>query len=442
MKHRRGSSFARPLRRLLGVAEPRGHMDAFAGNRVSGWAFAGSGQVRVEAAVDGRVVASAAPGKERHDVALSFPRDAGALRSGFVLDIPEGAVPAGDIVDVTVDVHAPSFPARRLRLAQVSLAGAGLVETLANAPDCGIVGPFPRKVIDAIAAVWPDSCRNLESLAGQRAFVGRLETVLKSADLRSIPAIADYARYLRSIWAHFNFVDQYFPPRNATAQADSPDFNCKPNSVFEMLSIAHQLYVLRSYGVEGAFAEFGCFKGFSSSMLSHACAMLGIPMHIFDSFEGLPPAEGSGYLAGEYAGSLDEVQDHVRRFGVIAGVEFHKGFFSETFKTYRPPRLMCLWMDVDLELSARDLLAALDGLDPRATLFSHECLADMFRGGEIVTQPSPDNPIPPVMERFEEMGRPMTGAFIRGNTGAFWAREGGIPAMDHHLLVELVKAIA
>jgi O-methyltransferase len=40
--------------------------------------------------------------------------------------------------------------------------------------------------------------------------------------------------------------------------------------------------------VEEEFAEFGCFEGYSSAMLSYACRELELKMHILDSFEDLP----------------------------------------------------------------------------------------------------------------------------------------------------------
>ena len=230
-------------------------------------------------------------------------------------------------------------------------------------------------------------------------------------------------------------------PINRNAAPGAVDFHCKPNSVRELFAIVHQLYVLQSWGVPGDFAEFGCFKGYSTAMLSHACAQLGLRMHVFDSFEGLPPAPDSGYQAGQYAGGLDEVKDHVRRFGVIDSVSFHKGFFADTLRDWRPPPLMCLWMDVDLEASARDLMVAADGLDPRATLFSHECTADIFRDGAIVTAPARDNPIPVMLEHHEALGRPLTGRYVAGYTGAFWPRATGIPVLDTAVLADLMRTL-
>ena len=270
-------------------------------------------------------------------------------------------------------------------------------------------------------------------------FVKRLKQLLAIPGLNSLPALTEYARYLTVTLAHCRFVEKHFPTANSRAAADGADFHCKPNSVRELYPIIHQLQVLRSFGLNGDFAEFGCFKGYSSAMLSFACQQLGITMHIFDSFEGLPPSEGSGYEAGQYAGSLDEVRENVTRFGSVNSVQFHEGFFCDTFRDWRPPELLCLWMDVDLEVSARDLMVVADRLDPRGTVFSHECPAAIFRNGEIVSPPSPDNPVAPIIDRFERLGRSLTGHYVAGFTGAFWPRHGGIPVLDTELLFDLVS---
>jgi len=411
-----------------------------AGRRIAGWAFADS-LVQIEAAIGDKVIASVAPDRERPDVGDSYPRRPNARLSGFALDLPEDAVPADGVARVRLTARPASALHRPLLLAELSIAGRRAAERIADAPATHVVGPFPREIIAAVAALWPEAVDGLDDTEGQRRFVQKLAILLATPELRSIDAIARYGRYLRACWAHCGYVDRYFPISNAGARPGAPDFHCKPNSVAEIFAIVHQLYVLRSYGLEGEFAEFGCFKGFSSAMLSFACRQLGLKMHIFDSFEGLPAVEGSNYAAGEYAGALEEVTENVRRYGAIEVVEFHKGFFADTFRSYRPPPLMALWMDVDLEVSARDLMVVADRLDPRATLFSHECEPAMFAGGEIRTSANPDNPIPPVVERFEQLGRPLTGRFIRGNTGSFWPRAGGIPVLDNAVLHELVKHV-
>lgn len=430
------------VRQLNSMAGTKGHLDTNALNRFSGWAAARSGkELHIEAWIDGRLAASTKTGGERPDVERRLPGYKRARFSGFTLELPENAISQDRLVDVKITARADGSLAPKAWLGTASLAGDALLEKLASAPRSGITGPFPPAIIDIIAAFDPDVTADLLSLSGQKRFVAALRKILLVPSLREIPALADYARYLSAIAAHFAFVDRFFPTANKLARPGSADFHGKPNSVAEIMSIAHQLYVLKAHGIEGDFAEFGCFKGFSSSMLSFACKQLDLKMHIFDSFEGLPEAKHSGYTEGDYAGSLEEVTENIRRLGSLEQVTFHKGFYADTFREYRPPHLMCLWMDVDLEVSAKDMMVAADRLDPRASLFSHECVADMFADGEIANAPRPDNPIPPVLDRFEELGRPLTGHHLHGHTGAFWPRSGGIPVMHHDALMELQRVL-
>lgn len=429
------------VRRVRQYLAPRGHVDALTGTRVAGWVL-GRGPMAIEAWLDDRCVARSRPGIARPDVAHVYPDQPGAANCGFSLDLPAGALAAESLGELRIIAR----PARRwlpdTTIAALHVAGDGLEHKLGTAGDSGVSGPFPRPVIDAIAAVWPEDVADLGSVAGQARCAARLKRIIHTPGLNALPAFADYTRYLAVTWAHCRFVERHFPVTNRNVQAGAADFHCKPNSVRELFAIIHQLYVLKSWGVAGDFAEFGCFKGYSSAMLSFACAQLGLTMHIFDSFEGLPAAPGSGYQPGQYAGSLDEVRDHISRFGDVKCVRFHRGFFADTFRDWRPPALMCLWMDVDLEVSARDLMVVADALDPRASLFSHECNAGIFQGEDIVSAPSPDNPIVPMLTRHAQLGRPLTGRYIAGYTGSFWPRETGIPVVDTAVLWGLLKDLA
>lgn len=421
---------------LVDPAEAIGHVDAFAGGRVTGWAIAHGG-AKIDAWLDGKRIASTTPSLARQDVATAYPRRNDAARSGFSLSLPDSAIQPDVQGRLIIRARSAFSPLMGKVIGNFHLVGDGVINRIATAQDSGITGPFPKPVIDGIAAVWPEDCADLETAVGQHRFADRLCEVMATPNLNSLPIFADYARYLTATRAHCEFVSRHFPTTNQSSVPGAPDYHCKPNSIREIFAIIHQLYVLKSWGVAGDFAEFGCFKGYSSSMLSFACDLLGIRMHIFDSFEGLPVAPGSGYQAGEYTGSLDEVRDNVTRFGTIAAVVFHKGFFSETFREWRPPQLMCLWMDVDLEASARDLMVVADQLDPRATLFSHECSSDIFHNGDIVSKPRLDNPVPPMLARHEEIGRPLTGRYVSGYTGSFWPRQGGIPVMDSDVLMRI-----
>jgi hypothetical protein len=419
---------------------PIGAIDVLAGGRVAGWAVARGG-VHVEAWLDDNCIARSDTSIPRRDVANAYPRLAGAETSGFAFDLPREAVEGDFLGDLRIVARSGQRWRPNAILATLPMAGAKAARELEQAPVSGIAGPFPSRVIDTIASRWPQDCANLETTQGQRRFARRLLSLMRTPDLNALPVIADYARYLVTMLAHCRFVARHFPATNTKAALGSADFHCKPNSIHELFTIIHQLYVLKSSGVEGDFAEFGCFKGYSTAMLSQACALLGLRMHVFDSFEGLPPSPDSGYEAGQYAGSLDEVRDHVARFGALEAVTFHKGFFADSLRASTPPPLLCLWMDVDLESSARDLVSAIDCIASRGTMFSHECTATMFQDGEIITTPAPDNPVPPVMARSEALGRPLTGRYVAGYTGAFWPRIGGTPAIDTTVLMELVEAL-
>ena len=218
---------------------------------------------------------------------------------------------------------------------------------------------------------------------------------------------------------------------------DDKDRSGVQNSALEVFAIAVHLITLQAHQVDGPFLEFGCFKGFSTAILSDACHQLGIPMHVFDSFQGLPPSDSSYYNEGEFAGSLPEVMQNVAYYGRPQPVEFHEGFFSDTLSDFSEPRFMCMWMDVDLESSSKDVMAILPRLDPRGVLFSHECPPEIFADGIIAADRSPEQVVPPILDAFAAAGRPVAGCHISGHTGAFWSAESGIAPLPTPALMAL-----
>ena len=203
------------------------------------------------------------------------------------------------------------------------------------------------------------------------------------------------------------------------------------------MSVANHVLCLKSYGVSGALAEFGSYKGYSSSMLSYACNLLHVPMLVFDSFEGLPDSASDYYRPGEFAGTLDEVRRNVALFGDIKVVTFHQGYFADVLPRIDMPPLLCIWMDVDLESSAREVARIFPRLEPQAAFFSHECSAENF--GETISAPrSPTDVIPPIMDAYKVFGLKVRGRFLYGYTGAFWREDTGIPVLANDVLMRLV----
>jgi O-methyltransferase len=135
----------------------------------------------------------------------------------------------------------------------------------------------------------------------------------------------------------------------------------------------------------GAVIECGCFKGGSTANLSLACAAVGRRLIVCDSFQGLPPPEASDvshslpfvgrdktYQAGEYRGSLEEVQRNIRQYGSLEVCEFVPGFYEHTLAGLQA-ELVLAFLDVDLTQSLDTCLRAVwPLLRPGARLYSHE----------------------------------------------------------------------
>ena len=187
--------------------------------------------------------------------------------------------------------------------------------------------------------------------------------------------------------------------------------------------------------------EFGCFKGFSTSALSEACARLGLTLHVFDSFAGLPESDSSFYRAGEFRGSREEVEANLREFGNPSVVRIHEGFFSDTVGAFDEDRIACLWMDVDLEVSARDALHVFPRLDPSSCVFSDECAPEDFLSGRINEDANPDRVIAPICEAFRADGRGVTGSFVAGHTGCFRDPKQSLPVLMPGPLLRLKDAL-
>jgi O-methyltransferase len=158
---------------------------------------------------------------------------------------------------------------------------------------------------------------------------------------RHEPGVCQWINFLASHHTQFRIIHELFPKLNPGRQG-MKDQRCIQTSPEEMLVIANQLFILRSYGVEGCVLECGCFKGYSSCCLSIACRYLGYPLVIADSFAGLPmvPNEvGSDkyYQAGDFSSARVEMEQNLRTFGDPSGVEVLEGWFSDILEGWNRP---------------------------------------------------------------------------------------------------------
>jgi O-methyltransferase len=388
---------------------------------VEGWAISPGGRCTIEVLVDGQPVGTALTGLQRADVGAALPHIPGSAVAGFIYAFGEADF-----------AHSKQDPSISLR---ISTNGASLeteriaipARTAGGAPrsrrSC-----FPSAVTEAVLTRSPQlGNSDLTSAEGALALVEVLEHLVKRGP-RPLPGIHRYLRYLRIVSSAAVFAEQYFPKANVRPTGEK-DVTGMLTSPMEMLAIAHHLYVLADAGVHGVVLEFGCYKGFSTSVLSTACQLLGRDLHVFDSFKGLPVTDSTHYRPGEFSGEVDEVTRNITEFGHPDSVILHPGFFSESVPEWQPRSVMSLWMDVDLEQSAADALRIFPNVDPRGAVFSHECRPANFNGLEPVPRRGSDDVVGPIADAFADAGRVAAGIFLSGYTGAFWDAHDGLPVL-------------
>jgi hypothetical protein len=393
-------------------------------DRVLGWAYDPESPPQVTILVEGEAVGTAELGAFRIDVSRSL-QDDGAERSGFEFRFrPDHfARVAGSRASVAV------------RVGDQEVAPT-LVPVVAEGQSESTTGPLPPEVLTLLARYRPEYIGAAWDDALVAQAIDDLRFLLERGP-RATPSLHRYLALVAQLWVRAAFVETYFPRENADAALEDKDRSGVQNSAVEVFAIAVHLITLQAHGVEGPFLEFGCFKGFSTAILSDACHQLGIPMHVFDSFAGLPATDSTYYREGEFAGSLPEVRRNVAAYGRPQPVAFHEGFFSDTLGGFTEPSFMCMWMDVDLESSSKDVMAVFPRLDRRGVLFSHECPADLFSDAGVRAERAPEQVVPPILDAFAAAGRRVAARHVHGHTGAFWDADEGIAPLPTPSLLAL-----
>lgn len=100
----------------------------------------------------------------------------------------------------------------------------------------------------------------------------------------------------------------------------------------------------------GAVVELGCYKGAMSAWMRAVLdfAQSGRPLHVFDSFEGLPkPAgiDGSHLAEGDVRASPSDVLELHQRLGLAPPV-MHAGWFEDTIEEL-PEKIAFAYVDAD-----------------------------------------------------------------------------------------------
>lgn len=148
----------------------------------------------------------------------------------------------------------------------------------------------------------------------------------------------------------------------------------------ELLFIARTILGLQ---VDGPVIECGSYKGASTAKLSLVAKASGRKLFVCDTFQGLPEPEEDGdyhradgrkrqFKAGEYAGTLQEVQENIRRWGSLDVCSFVPGLFAQTLPQLNVEPAV-VFVDVDYVSSATDCLKYLwPRLVSGGYFFTHE----------------------------------------------------------------------
>lgn len=104
------------------------------------------------------------------------------------------------------------------------------------------------------------------------------------------------------------------------------------------------------YRVPGSVVELGCNAGLTSVWLARIiedCAP-GRPLHLFDSFEGLPVrGQHDAYLKeGDCRASVDEVEGNFGTWNLPIP-EIHAGWFDQTLPVACPEQICFAYLDGD-----------------------------------------------------------------------------------------------
>ena len=118
-------------------------------------------------------------------------------------------------------------------------------------------------------------------------------------------------------------------------------------------------FMRHALALSGDFAEFGVFRGGTALLAAKVLAEAADarPLHLFDSFAGMPEtAPGEAFGEGDFSRTSEAA---VEALLATAGrrVQIHAGYIPDTFAGLDMPRIAFAHIDVDLYQSVRDCIA-------------------------------------------------------------------------------------
>lgn len=154
-------------------------------------------------------------------------------------------------------------------------------------------------------------------------------------------------------------------------------------NVEQRMNMFHLVSQTIAYDVEGDLVEVGCNQGQSSVLIAKVISDFGSSkqLHVFDSFEGLPPAsdvDGASYREGDLATSEEVLVHNFKLHGLRLPI-IHKGWFKDTLADGLPKKISFAYLDGDLYDS---IMISLENVYPRLSK-GGICLVDDYCDTEI-----------------------------------------------------------
>jgi len=137
---------------------------------------------------------------------------------------------------------------------------------------------------------------------------------------------------------------------------------------------AFQIYkaVKQTAKIEGDIAEVGVYRGGSSKLICEAKGKK--KLHLFDTFEGLPPLHHEDsekqFYENQFSSSFDNVKAYLKNY---QDVYLYKGLFPSTAEPITNEKFSFVHLDVDLYESTLDCIKFFyPRLEKGAILISHD----------------------------------------------------------------------
>lgn len=112
--------------------------------------------------------------------------------------------------------------------------------------------------------------------------------------------------------------------------------------------------VKKTEKIEGDVAEVGVYKGGSAKLIREATKK---PLHLFDTFEGLPKLcakdDARQFQKGSYSASFESVKKYLINY---PNVHFYKGLFPATAEPAKGKKFSFVHLDVDIYESTLNCL--------------------------------------------------------------------------------------